>query len=566
MNKEDTPSRKSKNDSESDVLVPKSDGDKKFWKMHLKNKIADRNGNGDDVFNASNIKAEPPHLGKGGADIKTQTKLKGVSEATRRIMSKIKEDSQSAGSDNPSSSDSSPPTGNDQKIVDNSSAKAPKDPNGFKSVLEKIALQAAQLHDELDDDDMDDVDPDTQTKLNEVKSLLDDVYKSVSDSDNNKSMKNEEAEDLDEISKDLAARYSDKAIGKWGVGLSASTAKIDNHKWEKNALAKYGRIPGSGNRGGPDEMDLKSQLSATDDDIKKAHKTISKRAAGISRAHKILSKEEVVQSGNKYQTNLMHQVKLEAHPLTGLAKGESPMSDSQVRAHYAKHRPGSFVAKNPTAPLTNDHKRYAHIDRTFLSKVADNDAKNKARDDKFYGATNETYKDATRDDKIHKKVMSKAGNHIGTIWNRTDGPMLAGDNPKYFASYHPHGPVTRGGAGDNIPKSWTYHETAKQAEQRIHDHHAEYKSDADAALEKAKKHRDSIAESSTAKLKKYISKAEDDRESADNNDYRGSEYNDHDMDYVHDKSGDAKVQARGAKRDKYIKIAQARLDAKKTNK
>lgn len=463
-NKEDTPSRKSNNDSESDLRLPKSDGDKKFWKMHLKNKIADRNGNSDDVFNATNIKAEPPHLGHGGAEVKSQTKVKGVSEATRRVMNKIKEDSQSAGSDNPSSSDSSPPTGNDQKIVDNSSAKASKDPNGFKSVLEKIALQAAQLHDELDDDDMDDIDPDTQTKLNDVKSSLDEIYKSVCNSDNDKSMKS----------------------------------------------------------------------------------------------------ESVIQAGNKYQSNLMHQVKLEAHPLTGLAKGESPMSDSQVRAHYAKHRPESFVAKNPTAPLTNDHKRYAHIDRTFLSKLSDNNAKNKARDDKFYGKANESYDEsvteAMREAQIHKKIMSKAGNHIGTIFSKSE-PDIFGRS--YVASYHPHGTKKGGGLEDAAPRGWTHHATPEAAEKTIFSQHGLYKSAATKAVQQAEKHKASILETSTSKLKKYISKAEDDRESADNNDYRGSEYNDHDMDYVHDKSGDAKVQARGAKRDKYIKIAQARLDAKK---
>lgn len=87
---------------------------------------------------------------------------------------------------------------------------------------------------------------------------------------------------------------------------------------------------------------------------------------------------------------------------------------------------------------------------------------------------------------VHKKVISKAGNHIGTVY-KYDKPNALGYT--HGASYHPHG--GRGGASG---VDWTHHETPESAEKTIHRQHGLYKAAATKALQKAQKHQASIPE------------------------------------------------------------------------
>ena len=82
----------------------------------------------------------------------------------------------------------------------------------------------------------------------------------------------------------------------------------------------------------------------------------------------------------------------------------------------------------------------------------------------------------------HKKVISKAGNHIGTVY-KYDKPNDFGDT--YAASYHPHG----GGGFE-----WTHHDNPETAEKTIHRQHGLYKAAATKQLQKAEKHKTSIPE------------------------------------------------------------------------
>lgn len=67
-------------------MGPKEEGGKEFVRKHTIQKIADRNGNGDDVFNASNIKSHrdstntPPHGYKPGEDAKVYEEVEHLEE------------------------------------------------------------------------------------------------------------------------------------------------------------------------------------------------------------------------------------------------------------------------------------------------------------------------------------------------------------------------------------------------------------------------------------------------------------------------------------------------------
>lgn len=87
---------------------------------------------------------------------------------------------------------------------------------------------------------------------------------------------------------------------------------------------------------------------------------------------------------------------------------------------------------------------------------------------------------------VHKKVISKAGNHIGTVY-KYDKPNVLGYT--YGASYHPHG--GRGGASG---VEWTHHDNPETAEKTIHRQHGLYKAAATKQLQKAEKHKTSIPE------------------------------------------------------------------------
>ena len=97
---------------------------------------------------------------------------------------------------------------------------------------------------------------------------------------------------------------------------------------------------------------------------------------------------------------------------------------------------------------------------------------------------------------VHKKVISKAGNHIGTVY-KYDKPNVLGYT--YGASYHPHG--GRGGASG---VEWTHHDNPETAEKTIHRQHGLYKAAATKQLQKAEKHKTSIPEET--ELEKKASK------------------------------------------------------------
>lgn len=88
---------------------------------------------------------------------------------------------------------------------------------------------------------------------------------------------------------------------------------------------------------------------------------------------------------------------------------------------------------------------------------------------------------------VAKKVMSKSGAHIGTVY-KYDKPNVLGFT--HGASYHPHGPTK--GRSPGSEKDWDHHESESDAEKEIHRLHGKYKSDAKRAADKAQKHLDSI--------------------------------------------------------------------------
>jgi len=81
-------------------MGPKEEGGKEFVRKHTIQKIADRNGNGDEVFNASNIKSHrdstntPPHGYKPGEDAKVYEEVehleeKAKSKAQQKFMAMV---------------------------------------------------------------------------------------------------------------------------------------------------------------------------------------------------------------------------------------------------------------------------------------------------------------------------------------------------------------------------------------------------------------------------------------------------------------------------------------------
>ena len=229
-------------DPDAKYYEPKPEGEKHFWKQHVIKKHMDRNGNGDDVFGASNIKKDdtvlPKHkdkLGtpKGNRPVDQLKGEKGVNEekmtsaekskreeivksmkkktadfksrygdrwkdvmyatATKQAMGEdtsLEEDSQAATSDNPGGAQTATGTvDNNNMHLSNNPTKDSNDKGQVKDVLEKIAMQAAELHDSLEDGQ--DLEGDAQSMLNEAKDALEKVYEMVVQ---NQSTRNEEAE------------------------------------------------------------------------------------------------------------------------------------------------------------------------------------------------------------------------------------------------------------------------------------------------------------------------------------------------------------------------------------
>lgn len=198
------------------------DAEKEFWGMHNPPKvIADRNGNGDDVFKGDDKdikKSEKiPHIGNVPPEakktfanvilkrsknaavseealdekappgeekmvkaIKKQyskngltNKEKAIAYATAWKYHNMKEDSQSATSDNPAQGEVNP-------VVSNNPSNPTDTSNSVKSILEKIALQAAELYDQMDDDAP--VNTDVTSKINDIKSVLGQISDSTKNS------------------------------------------------------------------------------------------------------------------------------------------------------------------------------------------------------------------------------------------------------------------------------------------------------------------------------------------------------------------------------------------------
>ena len=224
-------------DPNSEYYEPKPEGEKQFWKRHLINKHKDRNGNNDDVFNASNVGKDKSRLpGDPKADldnpsvgIRPVDQIKGekgtkklkedkmsasdkakredivkamksktagfkdrygenwknvmYATATKNAMEEVEleEDSQSAASDNPGAGGGQAPTtgtvDNNNSHLNNNPTGDPKGKGDIKDTLEAIAMQAAELHDKLEDGQ--EIDSQAQAMLSEAKDALDQVYEIV---------------------------------------------------------------------------------------------------------------------------------------------------------------------------------------------------------------------------------------------------------------------------------------------------------------------------------------------------------------------------------------------------
>lgn len=203
------------------------DAEEEFWDMQNPPEThADRNGNGDDVFKGDNPKikkSDKGHTGNVPADAKKtfasvllkRSKNAAVSEETldekappggekmvkaiKKQYSKdgltnkekaiayatawkhhnMKEDSQSITSDNPAQGEVNP-------VVSNNPSSPADTSNNVKSILEKIALQAADLYDQMDDDAP--VNTDVTSKINEIKSVLEQISDSTKNNSQQESL------------------------------------------------------------------------------------------------------------------------------------------------------------------------------------------------------------------------------------------------------------------------------------------------------------------------------------------------------------------------------------------
>jgi len=283
-------------DPNSEYYEPKPEGEKSFWKRHLVNKHKDRNGNGSDVFSATNIgkdksrlKGDPkadlddPIVGnrpidqlkdeKGTKKLKEdkmnsaekakredivkamKKKTSGFKErygdrwkdvmyatATKQAMGEefedLDEDSQAATSDNPGGVQGTTGTvdNNNSHLNNNPTGDAPRK-GDVKDTLEAIAMQAAELHDKLEDGQ--EIDSQAQALLGEAKDSLDQVYEMVTNGGGSASANvKEEFEDIDdseELFEELEAL--EEATVKDETGTIVGTHK-PGEGFKPNALGK----------------------------------------------------------------------------------------------------------------------------------------------------------------------------------------------------------------------------------------------------------------------------------------------------------------------------------------
>lgn len=271
------------------------DAEEEFWDMQNPPEThADRNGNGDDVFKGDNPKikkSDKGHTGNVPADAKKtfasvllkRSKNAAVSEETldekappggekmvkaiKKQYSKdgltnkekaiayatawkhhnMKEDSQSITSDNPAQGEVNP-------VVSNNPSSPADTSNNVKSILEKIALQAADLYDQMDDDAP--VNTDVTSKINEIKSVLEQISDSTKNNSQQESLEmnkeeiieamidflvdegylEEETEEVNELNRSgVLSRYINKT--RDNPSRKAGNALALKKKWGD---AKYG--------------------------------------------------------------------------------------------------------------------------------------------------------------------------------------------------------------------------------------------------------------------------------------------------------------------------------------
>ena len=99
----------------------------------------------------------------------------------------------------------------------------------------------------------------------------------------------EEVEQIDELSKETAAKYSKASYSN----LDYNKRKLDKHEWEKSSVDAGMRIPGR-NRDVAFGTNDDKTLTYSPKDIKGINKNIGKRLGGLNRAHKIMHKEETL--------------------------------------------------------------------------------------------------------------------------------------------------------------------------------------------------------------------------------------------------------------------------------
>lgn len=260
------------------------DAEEEFWDMQNPPEThADRNGNGDDVFKGDDPKikkSDKGHTGNVPADAKKtfasvllkRSKNAAVSEETldekappggekmvkaiKKQYSKdgltnkekaiayatawkhhnMKEDSQSITSDNPAQGEVNP-------VVSNNPSSPADTSNNVKSILEKIALQAADLYDQMDDDAP--INTDVTSKINEIKSVLEQISDSTKNSSQQESLEMNKEEIIeamidflvDEGYLEEEVEQIDEASVKDATGTVVGTHKA-GEGFKPNALGK----------------------------------------------------------------------------------------------------------------------------------------------------------------------------------------------------------------------------------------------------------------------------------------------------------------------------------------
>ena len=212
------------------------------------------------------------------------------------------------------------------------------------------------------------------------------------------------------------------------------------------------------------------------------HEDVAVKKSPITDKHQAIIKSK--QAGEIIHTN---PIKKEGSQMTSLTP-ESVQVDESPKEGGRRKFSGMF---NPAPKGT-----FAY-DQAMRKKKHDDIEKNQSKDgsgmtsaiDRLQKHMNKEETELHEDKMlppIHKKVMSKAGNHIGTVY-KYDKPNVLGYT--HGASYHPHG--GRGGASG---VEWTHHNDPETAEKTIHRQHGLYKAAATKAVQKAEKHKASIPE------------------------------------------------------------------------